>query len=125
MDRNEVMLTGQVLYEPKLQRTKSDEPMCTFQLAVSRREPSRAKDHLHIVVWQPLAERIGLRLRTGMRLAVKGYLRRTNYQSGDGSRHTLTQVVAEEIEEIGAEETGQQEGLDPDLVGGIPMENAA
>ena len=125
MDKNEVMLRGQVLREPLLRRTKSDEPMCQFQLGVGRREPSKARDYLDIVVWQPLAEQVGLRLRAGMRIAVKGYLRKSNYQGSDGARHSFTQIVAEEISEISEAETVRAENTDPDLISGIPMENAA
>ncbi|MDO5108440.1 MAG: single-stranded DNA-binding protein [Erysipelotrichaceae bacterium] len=124
MDKNEVMLTGQVLNQPTLSRTKADEPMCRFQIAVSRKEPSKAKDYLDVVVWQPLAGKVGLRLRAGMRISLRGYLRRTSFQGNDGVRHSFTQVIAEEIEDA-EEETAQEEIADPDLISGIPMEFAA
>ena len=103
-DTNEVMITGRILHDPITRTTRSGDPMCTFQLAVARPEPSKAYDYLDVIVWQPLAEAVSAKLCTGKRMKVRGYLRKSMYDGNDGRRHSSTKIEAKEIEELGEEE---------------------
>ncbi len=117
-DRNEVTISGVIRSEPRTSTTKAGEPMCSFQLAVARPEPSRAHDYLDVVVWQPLAAIIIDRLQAGKRLRIRGCLRKSSYDGNDGRRHSSTKVEAKEIEELTEEEeeTAEAEPF-PSLLG--------
>lgn len=107
-DINEVHLTGVILKEPNLRRTRSENMMCSFQISVKRKEPSRSRDFLDIVVWEPLASEAGNAYHAGDRVSIRGRLQKTNYVGSDGRKRVTTQIVAEQMEGLPQELFGEQ-----------------
>ena len=103
---NKVILIGNLTKDPELTTTTSGISVCRFSLAVSRRftnsEGERETDFINIVVWRNLAENCHKFLRKGSKAAVVGNIQTRSYDAQDGSKRYVTEVVAEEVEFVGA-----------------------
>lgn len=94
-DLNEIRISGTVLRDPILRRTKADHDMCSLQVCVRRPEPSKAHDYLDVVVWEDLAAKVADEFHAGERILITGRLRKNNYTGNDGMKHVTTQIIAE------------------------------
>ena len=103
---NKVILIGNLTRDPELTTTTSGISVCRFSLAVSRRftnsEGERETDFINIVVWRNLADNCHKFLRKGSKAAVVGNLQTRSYDAQDGTKRYVTEVVAEEVEFVGA-----------------------
>ncbi|MGN1221640.1 MAG: single-stranded DNA-binding protein [Christensenellales bacterium] len=103
---NKVILIGNLTKDPELTTTTSGISVCRFSLAVSRRftnsEGERETDFINIVVWRNLADNCHKFLRKGSKAAVVGNLQTRSYDAQDGTKRYVTEVVAEEVEFVGA-----------------------
>jgi single-strand DNA-binding protein len=110
---NRVILIGNLTRDPELTTTTSGVSICRFSLAVSRRytnsEGERETDFINVVVWRGLAENCHKFLRKGSKAAVTGSLQTRNYDAQDGTKRYVTEVVADEVEFVGARTTGDDQ----------------
>lgn len=97
-DINEIRISGTILRDPVLRRTKADHDMCTMQVSVSRPEPSKACDYLDVMLWEDLASKVVSDFHAGEKIMITGRLRKSSYTGMDGKRHTTTQIIAEHAE---------------------------
>lgn len=106
---NKVILIGNLTKDPELTTTTSGISVCRFSLAVSRRftnsEGERETDFINVVVWRNLADNCHKFLRKGSKAAVVGNIQTRSYDAQDGSKRYVTEVVAEEVEFVGAKVT--------------------
>ena len=122
---NKVILIGNLTRDPELTTTTSGISVCRFSLAISRKftnsEGERETDFINVVVWRNLADNCHKFLRKGSKAAVVGNLQTRNYDAQDGTKRYVTEVVAEEVEFVGAKaaDDGTQDvGADADAEGG-------
>ena len=117
---NKVILIGNLTKDPELTTTTSGISVCRFTLAVSRRftnsEGERETDFINVVVWRSLADNCHKFLRKGSKAAVVGNIQTRSYDAQDGSKRYVTEVVAEEVEFVGAR-VGGEEGDEGDNAG--------
>lgn len=103
---NKVILIGNLTKDPELTTTTSGLSVCRFSLAVQRRftnsEGERETDFINIVVWRNLADNCHKFLRKGSKAAVVGNIQTRSYDAQDGTKRYVTEVVAEEVEFVGA-----------------------
>ena len=101
---NKVILIGNLTKDPELSTTTSGIVFCRFTLAVSKRFSSEDKsaDFINIVVWRALAENCAKYLKKGSKAGVVGSIQTRSYDSQDGSKRYVTEVVADEVEFIGS-----------------------
>lgn len=115
---NKVILIGNLTKDPELTTTTSGISICRFTLAVSRRftnsEGERETDFINVVVWRSLADNCHKFLRKGSKTAVVGNIQTRSYDAQDGSKRYVTEVVAEEVEFIGARVNNEEA---PDTIG--------
>ena len=97
-DINEIRISGTILRDPVLRRTKADHDMCTMQVCVSRPQPSKAHDYLDVMLWEDLAAKVVSDFHAGEKILIKGRLRKSSYTGMDGRKHTTTQIIAEHAE---------------------------
>lgn len=111
---NKCILIGNLTKDPDLTTTTSGISVCRFTLAVSRRyqnaEGERETDFINIVVWRNLADNCHRFLRKGSKCAVVGNIQTRSYDATDGTKRYVTEVVAEEVEFVGAKATGNSDG---------------
>ena len=102
---NKVMIIGNVTRDPELKSTQSGMSVCTFNVAVSRKLTAEQKqagaqgaDFFNVVAWRGTADACAKYLSKGKKAAVYGRLQTRSYDTADGSKRHVTEIVAEEVE---------------------------
>lgn len=99
---NRVYLIGNLTRDPELAVTNSGVSVCRFSIAVSRRysnaEGEREADFFNIVVWRAQGENCHKYLKKGSKCAISGSLQNRSYDAQDGTKRTITEIVADEVE---------------------------
>lgn len=98
---NVVCLIGRLARDPDLRYTPSGVAVGQFTLAVNRpftnQKGEREADFIDIVVWRNLAENCANHLSKGRLVAVRGRLQVRTYETQDGQRRKVFEVVADEV----------------------------
>jgi len=114
---NKVMLIGNLTHDPEMVVTSSGIPVCRFSLAISRRftnsEGVRETDFIPIIVWRNQAENCHKFLRKGSKAAVSGSLQIRNYETKTGEKRLAVEVVAEDVEFVGAKLNADADEAEP------------
>lgn len=101
---NRVQLLGRLTKDPEVRYTPSSKVVCSFTLAVDRpflnQEGKREADFIPVVVWGKAAELCWNSLAKGHRLLVEGRLQIRNFDAKDGTKHWMTEVIANSVEFI-------------------------
>ncbi|MGI6129098.1 MAG: single-stranded DNA-binding protein [bacterium] len=98
---NKIILIGRLTRDPELRYTASGIPVAHFSLAVDRpftnQQGERETDFIDIVVWRKLAEVCTNNLGKGRLVAVEGRLQIRSYETQDGQKRRVAEVVAENV----------------------------
>ncbi|GFN22899.1 MAG: single-stranded DNA-binding protein [Thermoanaerobacteraceae bacterium] len=98
---NRVILIGRLVRDPELRYTPSGVPVANFTLAVDRpylnQQGERGTDFIRIALWRKLAETCANHLGKGRLVAVEGRLQVRSYETPEGQRRQVTEVVAEDV----------------------------
>jgi len=99
---NRVILIGRLTRDPELRVTsQSGVPMASFTVAVDRPFQSqggqRETDFIDCVAWRRLAETVAEHMRKGRLVAVEGRLQIRSYETQDGQRRRVAEVVADDV----------------------------
>lgn len=99
-----ITIVGNVTRDPQLRFTASGIATASFGVAVNRKLPPRIDGSLgeavtffNVVAWQSLAENTAESLHKGNRVVVTGRLEQRSWESVDGDRRTIYELVADEI----------------------------
>lgn len=113
---NRVILIGRLTKDPELRYTNSGTAVASLTLAVDRARPNqngeRETDFIRIVVWSKLAELCGQYLHKGRLASVDGRLQIRSYESREGQKVSVSEVVAEAVKFLdrGHTQTGDGSG---------------
>lgn len=101
---NKVVLAGNLTRDPELRFTKNGIPVCELGIAVNRvRSKDRDEaDFFNVIAWRELGETIANYKVKGDPILVKGRLQYSSWQTDDGSRRSKVEVVAENVQFLGA-----------------------
>lgn len=115
---NRADLIGNVTRDPELRTTTSGQHVLSLGLATNDRWKDRAtgedreRAEFHsVVVWGDLAAEVGKVVRKGMRVHVAGRVQTRGWDTPDGSRRYVTEVVAETVSLLGLKSKVAQESL--------------
>ena len=107
---NKVILIGRLTRDPELRYTSSNVATCSFSVAVDRpfanQNGEREADFINIVVWRKQAENCKNYLTKGSQVAVEGRIQTRNYDDKDGKKVYVTEVVADNVQFLGAKGNG-------------------
>lgn len=110
---NRAILIGRLTKDPDFNTTSSGISVCSFTLAISRRfqnsNGERETDFINIVAWRTNADICHKYLKKGSQVSIIGSIQTRTYDAQDGSKRTVTEVVADEVEFIGSKASGGQE----------------
>ena len=99
---NHVSMIGRLTKTPDIKQTTSGKNVCTFTLAVNRRykdaQGNATADFFSVQAWEKLAELCARYLDKGSKVFISGELRNRSYEAKDGSKRTVTEIIANEIE---------------------------
>ena len=104
MPDNSCTIVGNCTRPPELRFTASGQATATFGIAVNRRwlnkqtnEWQEQVSFLNVVCWQNLAENAAETLEKGTRVIVTGRLEQRSYETQDGDKKSVVEIVADEI----------------------------
>jgi single-strand DNA-binding protein len=99
---NSVTLVGNLTRDPELRYTTGGRGVASFGLAVNRRyqvngEWQEQVSFFNVVAWGDLGENAAASLTKGNRAIVTGRLEQRSYETKDGEKRSVTEVVADEL----------------------------
>ncbi len=114
---NSVILIGRLGRDPELRFTTSGKAVATFSIAVNRAfSKTKEVDFFNIVVWGKSAEHCANYLSKGRLVGVQGRLQSRSYETSNGDKRYVTEVVADQVEFLEYRKQNKDlEGLDIDL----------
>ena len=100
---NKIHIIGNVTRDPEVKQTGSGVAICNFSVAVNRRfkNPQTGQtetDFFSVTAFRQLAELCGKYLAKGRKVAVVGSMQSRSYEAQDGSKRTVWDLVADEVE---------------------------
>ena len=100
---NKLIIIGNLTRDPELRSTRDGTPVCTFTVAVSRRQKSAEAgkpdaDFFRVTAWRALGESCGKYLQKGRKVGVTGSVSVNTYTTQDGSFRASMEVVADDVE---------------------------
>lgn len=106
---NKIVILGRFTKDPEIRSTNSGKTVAQFTLAVDRpflnQQGQREADFIPVVVWGKAAELVGNSCKKGHRLLVEGRLQIRNFDAKDGTKHWVTEIIANSVEFIERKET--------------------
>ena len=102
MAESTVTLVGNLTRDPELRFTAGGRAVATIGIAVSRRyqvnnEWQEQTSFFNVVCWGTLGENAAASLAKGTRIMVTGRLEQRSYETQDGDKRSIVEVVADEI----------------------------
>ena len=102
MAANTVTLIGNLTRDPELRYTTGGRGVASFGLAVNRRymqnnEWQEQTSFFNIVCWGELGENVSATLTKGARTIVTGRLEQRSWETQDGDKRSVVEVVADEV----------------------------
>lgn len=95
---------GNLTKDPELTTTPNGVSVSRFTIAVSRRytnaDGERETDFINCIVWRNQAENLAKYCKKGDKLAVVGSLQIRTYETNDGSKRTVSEIIVEEMDFI-------------------------
>ena len=99
---NTVTLTGNLTKDPELRYTTGGRGVASFGLAVNRRyqvngEWQEQVSFFNMVAWADLGENAAASLHKGNRIVVTGRLEQRSYETREGEKRNVTEVIADDL----------------------------
>jgi prolyl-tRNA synthetase len=98
-----VTIVGNLTRDPELRFTPAGAPVTTFGVAVNRRWQNRDNQQweesvsfFNVTCWRDLAQNVSESLEKGSRVVVTGRLEQRSWETNDGERRSVVEIVADE-----------------------------
>lgn len=97
---NKLMIIGNLVRDPEMRTTQSGINVCTFTVAVNRRQKgdSQATDYFRVTAWRQLGENCSRFLTKGRKVAVLGEVSVSTYTTQNGETRANLEVLAQDVE---------------------------
>ncbi len=97
-----VTITGALTRDPELRFTTGGKGIASFGVAVNRRyqvnnEWQEQTSFFNVTAWGTLGENAAASLNKGMRVIVTGRLEQRSYETKEGEKRSVVEIVADEI----------------------------
>jgi single-strand DNA-binding protein len=94
---NKFLCTGNLTRDVEKRETNNGKAVANFSIAVARLGGEDA-DFFNVVVWGNQAENCAKYLKKGSKVGIVGTLQNRSYEANDGTKRTITEIVAEQVE---------------------------
>src|SRR5262245_63749437 len=101
---NSVTIVGNVTRDPEIRYTQGGQANATFGVAVNRRWQNRQTNEweeqtsfLNVVCWREMAENVAESIGKGTRVVVTGRLEQRSWETEQGEKRSVVEIVADEI----------------------------
>ncbi len=98
---NKLTIIGNLTKDPELRTTQSGINVCTFTVAVNRRNRNDSEDQadfFRVTAWRELGELCARWLIKGRKVAVVGPVSVSTYTGQDGKTYANLEVMAQDVE---------------------------
>lgn len=106
---NKVILTGRLTRDPESRMTQSNMEVARFSIAAqndfANKNGERDVEFINCVAFNRLATTINKFCKKGSLISIQGRIRNSSYDAQDGSKRYTTDVVAEQMEFLGARQS--------------------
>ena len=99
-----VTIVGNVTRDPEIRYTAGGAAKASFSVAVSRRWQNRQTSEweeqtsfLNVVCWREMAENVAESIGKGTRVVVTGRLEQRSWETEQGEKRSVVEIVADEI----------------------------
>lgn len=105
---NKVFLLGNLTRDPELRHTAQGTSVANFSIAVNRTYKGNDGDfkketsYFNIIVWGRIGENCAKYLTKGRPVLVEGRLQNRSYETQDGQKRTVTEIVADNVQFLGS-----------------------
>jgi len=102
MPDNTVTLVGNITRDPELRFTPAGQAVATFGMAVNRRYQKNGQweeqtSFFNVTAWGTLGENASNSLHKGARILVSGRLEQRSWETQEGEKRSVVEVVADEL----------------------------
>ena len=104
---NKVILGGRITSDPEVKTTTSGVPVCSFTVAVNRRDKEQGADFFNCQAWRSQAELLGKYFKKGSSIFLVGELKNRSWEDKEGNKRTVTEIVATEISFVDSKNDAQ------------------
>ena len=124
---NKLTIIGNLTRDPETSTTQAGKTVCTFTVAVTKRNNREEADFFRVSAWGKLGETCQQYLAKGRKAAVTGSVSVNSYASQNGENRASLEVFAEDVEFLSpkgetpvsaapsAKNNGYEEVMDDDL----------
>ncbi|HEM55935.1 MAG TPA: single-stranded DNA-binding protein [Thermodesulfobium narugense] len=110
---NKVILVGRLVKDPELRYTAEGVPVASLTIAVNRINRKNSTDQtnadfFNIVAWRATAEFASNFMRKGILFLVEGRLQNRSYETKEGLKRTVTEIVADSIQLLSPKQESAQ-----------------
>lgn len=114
---NKVILIGNVAREVELKYTTTGKAVANFTMAVNDRFNKETTYFFDCIVWNKAAELSAQYLGKGKKAGVVGRLTNRSYETKDGQKRKVTEIVVDEVEFLSPKSGDSSTGNDWSDVG--------
>lgn len=124
---NQITIVGNVGSAPELKYTQNNVPFCRFSVAVNE-QWNKDGEKQERVTWFPVvafngkSEACANYLEKGRLVAIVGKVRTREYETKDGTKHQVMQIVADTVSFLGSGRKGDAPSAAP--IPGQPRQTA-
>ncbi len=114
---NKVFLVGNLTRDPELRFTAQGTAVANFSIAVNRSykandgEYKKEVSFFNIVVWGKTGENCSKFLSKGRSVLVEGRLQNRSYETQEGQKRTITEIVADNVQFLGGKGDASEGGV--------------
>ena len=103
-DSNSITISGNITRDPEMRYTPSGVSKVTFGVAVNRswrnqqsQEWEEQTSFFNVVCWREMAENVSESLGKGSRVVVTGRLEQRSWETENGEKRSVVEIVADEV----------------------------
>lgn len=101
---NKVIEIGNLTKDPELAKTQNGTVYARFTIAVQRRfanaDGERETDFFNCIAWRSQGENLAKYCHKGDKISVVGELQTRSYETQDGTKRHIMEIIADEVEFI-------------------------
>lgn len=123
---NKAFIIGNLTRDPEMRSTRDGIPVCTFTVAVNRRNKGAQAgqpeaDFFRVTAWRGLGETCGRFLAKGKKVSIVGAVSVSTYTGNDGAFRAQMEITADDVEFL----TPRDAGIDAEEMKYQQMERQA
>lgn len=121
---NNISIIGRLTRDPETKTSTNGAVVTTFTVAVDRNftasNGKKETDFIPVVTWRGLAETCGKYLAKGKQVGVDGRLQIRTYETSDGNKRTVAEIVANNVEFLSPKSESRGNDISPSFAPSTP-----